>query len=70
MYFGVLKRLEWVEITGETEISSIQDNYREAPSRIYYRLTRKGREAGEEFWSNPLFTLYPENGANHRKKSD
>jgi hypothetical protein len=26
MYFGVLKRLGWVEATGETETSSIQDN--------------------------------------------
>ena len=31
MYFGVLKRLEWVEATKETEQSSIQDNYPSAP---------------------------------------
>ena len=59
MYFGVLKRLGWVEETGESEASTLQDNFPEAPSRIYYRLTRKGREASDEFWSNPLFTLYP-----------
>jgi hypothetical protein len=70
MYFGVLKRLGWVEETGEAEASTLRDNFPEAPSRIYYRLTRKGREASDEFWSNPLFTLYPENGSNHRKKSD
>jgi len=70
MYFGVLKRLEWVEATGQTETSSIQDNYPPAPQRTYYRLTKKGIEAGDEFWSNPLFTLYPEIGPSHMKKSD
>ncbi|MDO8715938.1 MAG: hypothetical protein Q7J73_03920 [Dehalococcoidales bacterium] len=70
MYFGVLKRLGWVEVTHEVESSAIQDNYPEAPSRTYYRLTKKGIEAGEEFWSNPLFTLYPEIGPSHMKKPD
>ena len=59
-----------VEITNETEPSSIQDNYPPAPQRVYYRLTLKGIEAGEEFWSNPLFTLYPEIGLSHAKKLD
>ena len=70
MYFGVLKRLGWVETTNETEPSSIQDNYPPAPSRTYYRLTKKGIEASEELWSNPLFTLYPEVGPSHIKRSD
>ena len=70
MYFGVLKRLGWVETTNETEPSSIQDNYPPAPQRVYYRLTKKGIEAGEELWSNPLFTLYPEIGLSHAKKLD
>ncbi len=70
MYFGVLKRLGWVEATGGIEASGIQDNYSAAPSRTYYRLTRRGKEAGNELWSNPLFTLYPEIGPNHLKKSD
>ena len=70
MYFGVLKRLEWVETTGQTETSSIQDNYPPAPERTYYRLTKKGIEAGDEFWSNPLFTLYPEIGPSHMKRPD
>jgi DNA-binding PadR family transcriptional regulator len=70
MYFGVLKRLGWVETTNETEVSSIQDNYDKAPSRIYYRLTQKGKEVNEELWSNPLFTLYPDISPNHIKKSD
>lgn len=69
MYFGVLKRLGWVETTEETQSSAIQDNYPPAPSRTYYRLTKKGVEAGEELWSNPLFTLYPQVGPNHIKKA-
>ncbi|MFH0769300.1 MAG: hypothetical protein V1932_07015 [Chloroflexota bacterium] len=67
MYFGVLKRLGWVEITSETEPSSIQENYPPAPERTYYRLTKNGIEAGAELWSNPLFTLYPEIGPSHMK---
>jgi DNA-binding PadR family transcriptional regulator len=70
MYFGVLKKLKWVERAGQVEDSGIQDNIANAPSRIYYRLTQEGKAAGDELWSNPLFTLYPENGANHRKKSE
>jgi hypothetical protein len=68
MYFGVLKRLGWVEPTSETEPSAIQDNYSEAPARTYYRLTKLGIGAGTELWSNPLFTLYPEVGSSHMKK--
>jgi len=69
MYFGVLKRLGWVEPAGRTEPSAIQENYPPAPERTYYRLTRNGIEAGDELWSNPLFTLYPEIGPSHMKKS-
>ncbi|MDD5038275.1 MAG: hypothetical protein PHN78_03055 [Dehalococcoidales bacterium] len=68
MYFGVLKRLGWVEITNETEPSAIQENYPPAPERTYYRLTKTGIEAGDESWFNPLFTLYPEIGPNHIKQ--
>ncbi|MDO8717012.1 MAG: hypothetical protein Q7J73_09455 [Dehalococcoidales bacterium] len=67
MYFGVLKRLGWVEPANRTEPSAIQDNYPAAPERVYYRLTRAGIQAGEKPWSNPLFTLYPEIGPNHMK---
>jgi hypothetical protein len=70
MYFGVLKRLGWVEATGETEASTIQEYYQQAPDRIYYRLAEKGKEAPDECWSNPLFTLYPEIGHSHMKKPD
>lgn len=68
MYFGVLKRLGWVEVTDQAEPSAIQDNYAAAPERVYYRLTRKGIGANEELWSNPLFALYPEVGPSHTKK--
>lgn len=68
MYFGVLKRLGWVETTNRTEASAIQDNYPLAPERTYYRLTKTGAEADDELWSNPLFTLYPEIGPSHMKK--
>jgi len=70
MYFGVLKRLGWVEVTDQTEPSAIQDNYPPAPQRVYYRLTKQGVDAGEVPWSNPLFTLYPEIGPSHAKRSD
>jgi hypothetical protein len=68
MYFGVLKRLGWAEPAGQTEPSAIQDKYPTAPGRLYYRLTQKGRDAGEELWSNPLFALYPQIGPSHLKK--
>jgi hypothetical protein len=67
MYFGVLKRLGWVEATEKTEPSAIQDNYPAAPQRVYYRLTKTGMRAGQELWQNPLFTLYPEIGPSHTK---
>lgn len=67
MYFSVLKRHGWVEATGETEPSTIQSNYSEAPERVYYRITKKGMEASDEEWANPLFALYPEIGRRHRK---
>ena len=70
MYFGVLKRLGWVEATGQTEASTIQDNYPPAPERTFYHLTKQGIEAGDESWSNPLFTLYPEIGLSHTKSPD
>ncbi|KTB48980.1 hypothetical protein DEALK_18270 [Dehalogenimonas alkenigignens] len=68
MYFGVLKRLGWVETTERTEASSIQEHYSDAPRRVYYRLTTKGRIVSDQAWANPLFTLYPEIGPSHIKK--
>ncbi len=66
VYFGMLKRLGWVEPTGETAPSTLQDNYPPGPSRIYYRLTKKGKEAILAEWSNPLFTLYPKIAERYR----
>ena len=58
-YFGHLKRLGWVEETGKTEPMGLQDYYPPAPSRVYSRLTEKGREATLAEVSNPLRILYP-----------
>jgi len=67
VYFGVLKSLGWVAETGYTEPSTIQDYHSPAPDRVYYRLAEKGKEAPGEYWSNPLFTLYPEIGPSRMK---
>jgi len=58
-YFGHLKRLGWVEESGKTEPSAIQDAYPPAPSRVYYRLTERGRNAPPDQISNPVRALYP-----------
>lgn len=57
-YFGHLKRLGWVEESGKTEPSAIQDDYPPAPSRIFYRLTNAGRKATLPEISDPIMTLY------------
>ena len=57
-YFGHLKRLGWVEETGQTEPSAIQDDYPPAPSRVYYHLTEAGKRASMAEISDPLMTLY------------
>ena len=57
-YFGHLKRLNWVEETGRTEPSAIQDDYPPAPSRVYYHLTDTGWKATTLEVSDPVMTLY------------
>ena len=57
-YFGHLKRLGWVEETGRTEPSAIQDHYPPAPSRVFYRLTDAGWKASMVEISDPIMTLY------------
>ena len=57
-YFGHLKRLGWVEETGKTEPSAIQEDYPLAPPRVYYRLTEAGRTASMAEISDPVMTLY------------
>jgi hypothetical protein len=58
VYFSTLRRLRWVEPSGYEEPSAFQDNYPPGPSRIYYRLTQAGLEAGDAAWANPHLTLY------------
>jgi len=71
VYFNMLKRLGWVEETGKTETSTaqqIKNNVIGNPKgqlRTYYRLTKKGRDATDAEWSNPLFILYPETFLKH-----
>ena len=57
-YFSHLKRLAWVEETGKTEPSAIQDDCPPAPSRVYYHLTEAGKKASMAEISDPLMTLY------------
>ena len=57
-YFGHLKRLGWVEESGRTEPSAIQDSYPPAPSRVFYRLTKAGWKASTLEVSDPVMTLY------------
>jgi len=59
-YFSNLERLGWVEPTGKTEVSTFQEKYPPAAPRIFYRLTKAGREATDAEWSNPIVTLYPD----------
>ena len=44
-YFGHLKRLGWVEESGITERSSLQDDYTPAPFKVFYNLTAQGEAA-------------------------
>ncbi|MDO8634907.1 MAG: hypothetical protein Q7R34_01495 [Dehalococcoidia bacterium] len=70
IYFGMLKRLGWVEVTmvlspedqkiALTEPSMLQlRNLPEASSRVYYRITPRGMAATEDQVRNPLMALYP-----------
>jgi hypothetical protein len=68
-YFGHLKRLGWVEETGKTEPSAIQDDYPPAPPRVYYRLTETGQKASMAEVSDPLMTLYHYSRAQRSAKS-
>lgn len=53
VYFSMLTRLGWVELTGNTEPSAFQDNFPPGQPRKYYRLTKAGRDAGDSAWANP-----------------
>lgn len=60
IYFRMLKALGWVERTGRTEPSALQDAYPEAPPRVFYRITAAGRRATQAEYGNPLKLLYPD----------
>ena len=57
-YFGHLKRLKWVEKTGETEPSTIQGYYPLAPARVFYRLNCRGWAATPDQIADPVQALY------------
>ena len=66
-YFGLLKRLGWVEPTGERELSEAQDmmglESGEEPRetgqpRIYYRITPAGHAAPDSVIADPIAVLY------------
>jgi len=70
-YFQHLKKLGWVEPTGEEEISSFggkpgtrvekteKGALLEVPQpRRYYRLTNEGRTASELEWQDPIQAIY------------
>ena len=48
VYFSNIQRLGWVEATGQEEASTFQDHYPPGPPRRYFRLTKAGREAGDD----------------------
>jgi hypothetical protein len=52
------QRLGWVKESGRTEPSTIQESYPQAPSRVYYRITVKGRKASAKEIADPIQTLY------------
>jgi hypothetical protein len=58
VYFSNIQRLGWVEPTGQEEPSSFQQHYPAGPPRRYFRLTKAGREASDEAWSDPHSALY------------
>ena len=58
VYFSTIQKLGWVEPTGKQEPSSFQDHYPPGPSRKYFRITKTGREAGDDAWANPHRALY------------
>jgi hypothetical protein len=58
VYFSTLRRLGWVEPTGQQEPSSFQDHYPPGPPRRYFRLTDAGKTAPETVWANPHRALY------------
>lgn len=69
-YFGILKRLGFVEATGKTEPSSIQEKHADAPPRVFYRLTEDGAAAGEEVLRDPIKYLYGYSATERSKRTN
>lgn len=57
-YVSTIQKLGWIEPTGQEEASAFQENYPPGQPRKYFRLTKTGREAGDDAWANPLRALY------------
>lgn len=81
IWFAVLIRLGWVELTGEEERSYIQDllikadkDITKASPRKYYRITPEGLAQPEISWRSPIVSLmdkYPDKypgAVNHKYK--
>ena len=61
VFFAVLIRLKWVELTGEQEVVFIKGTTSElnpTVPRKYYRITPEGLAQPESAWYNPVFTKY------------
>jgi hypothetical protein len=58
IYFSNLRRLGWVEFTGQEEPSEFQEHYGYGQPKRYYCLTAAGQIASDSAWSNPLSALY------------
>jgi hypothetical protein len=58
VYVSNLRRLGWIEFTGNEERSVFQDHYPPGPPRKYVRLTETGKAASDEAWRNPFRALY------------
>lgn len=57
-YFSTLRRLGWVEPTGQEELSAFQEHYAAGQPRRYYRLTKAGLNALDGALLNLHLTLY------------
>ena len=60
VYFGLLKRLGWVEPTGEEEPSLPQEYDPKFQPRTYYRLTAAGMAEEVPIVFDPIMRLYPD----------
>jgi hypothetical protein len=57
-YFSTIQKLGWVEPSGVVEPSAFQEHYSRGKSRIYFRLTQKGKSAPAHLWADPHRALY------------